>query len=240
MQQTTPVLEARSIRKQFGGLVAVNDVSFSVTAGEVVGIIGPNGSGKTSFLNCLNGIYKPDAGEVLLRGQPITGASPHTVARLGVARTFQVPKVFLELTVLENMYTPVLHLHKSMKAAQDRALELLNWVGLEELQHNLGRELSGGQQKLLEFARSLMLDPDVVLLDEPMAGVHPLLREKLVDRVQELRERGKTILVVSHDMPTLYLITQDILVFHQGAVVARGTPLELRANSLVVEAYLGG
>lgn len=234
------VLDIQKLRKSFGGHTVVNDIDLQVERGALLGIIGPNGAGKSSFLNCITGAYKPDQGDVSFNGKSVVGKPIYKIIRMGVSRTFQVPKIFHINTLLENMLAPVLHLKKSNNELIGRAEELLEWIGLgKKLKDNLASELSGGQQKLLEFARSLMLDPDVVLLDEPFAGVHPNLKRVMSDGILDLHKRKKTILIVSHDMPSLYQLTNDIIVLAQGALIARGTPNELQNNSIVVDAYFG-
>ncbi|WP_126429848.1 ABC transporter ATP-binding protein [Brevibacillus marinus] len=237
---TQSVLEIQNIEKRFGGHVAVNRVNLNIAAGSLLGIIGPNGAGKSSFLNCLIGVYVPERGDILLGGESIVGKPTYQIMRKGIARTFQVPKIFQENTILENMLTPVLHLNEKRSALAEKASRLLNWVGLGGREHSLAKALSGGQQKLLEFARALMNDPDIVLLDEPFAGVHPNLKKVMVAGIRELHRQGKTVLLVSHDMPTLYQLTRDIIVLSQGAIIARGTPQQLQNDPLVVEAYFGG
>ncbi|WP_339209885.1 ABC transporter ATP-binding protein [Aeribacillus sp. FSL K6-8210] len=237
---THSVLDIRNIEKSFGGHRAVNQVSLNISKGSLLGIIGPNGAGKSSFLNCLIGVYVPEKGDIILNGESILGKPTYQIIRKGLSRTFQVPKIFQENTILENMLTPVLHLNDKRSALEEKASKLLSWVGLGGREHSLAKALSGGQQKLLEFARSLMNDPDIILLDEPFAGVHPNLKQVMVNGIRELHQQGKTILLVSHDMPTLYQLTNDIIVLSQGAIIARGTPKQLQNDPVVVEAYFGG
>ncbi len=237
---TQSVLNIQNIEKRFGGHIAVNRVNLDIGKGSLLGIIGPNGAGKSSFLNCLIGVYVPDEGNILLNGESIVGKPTYQIIRKGMARTFQVPKIFQENTILENMLTPVLHVNEKRSALTDKASQLLDWVGLGGREHALAKALSGGQQKLLEFARALMNDPDIILLDEPFAGVHPNLKQVMVNGIQDLHRQGKTVLLVSHDMPTLYKLTSDIIVLSQGAIIARGTPKQLQNDPVVVEAYFGG
>ncbi|MDR5709246.1 MAG: ABC transporter ATP-binding protein [Armatimonadota bacterium] len=225
--------------RRFGGVVAVDRVSFDLEAGVVLGIIGPNGSGKTTLLNLLNGVYPPDAGEVWLAGRRVEGGPPQRLADLGVMRTFQTTRVFRSLTVLQNMLVPLLHRPTRMHEARNRAIELLASVGLAEYAHVPASQLSGGQQRLLEFVRALMTEPRVVLMDEPFAGVHPDAIEVLTRRVEALRKEGASFVVVSHEIPVLMSLSQRVLCLNQGRVIADGTPEEVARNEAVVEAYLG-
>jgi ABC-type branched-subunit amino acid transport system ATPase component len=237
---TPPMLQVRNLVKTFGGIVAVDGVSFNLEGGVVLGIIGPNGSGKTTLLNLLNGVYPPDAGEVWLAGQRVEGGPPQRLADLGVMRTFQNTRVFRSLTVLQNMLVPLLHRSLRVEEARDRALRLLASVGLEGYAHVPASQLSGGQQRLLEFARALMVHPRVVLMDEPFAGVHPDAIETMVRRVSDLRREGVSFVVVSHEIPVLMSLSQRVLCLDQGRVIADGAPEEVARNEAVVEAYLGG
>lgn len=234
-----PILSMQNISKFFGGHKAVNDITLDVHQGEIIGIIGPNGAGKSSFLNCIIGTYVPSQGHIFFQGKDITGWDTYKVIRLGMSRTFQVPRIFQESTLLENMLTPVLHLKNSQQELIDKAIYLLNSVNLGEKHAELAMELSGGQQKLLEFVRALMLDPKILLLDEPFAGVHPHLKEVMMEQIREIHKQGTSMLVVSHDLPSLYKLTRDIIVLSQGEMIARGNPEELQNNMTVVNAYFG-
>ncbi|MDR7438732.1 MAG: ABC transporter ATP-binding protein [Armatimonadota bacterium] len=225
--------------KRFGGIVAVEQVSFDLEAGVILGIIGPNGSGKTTLLNLLNGVYPPDAGEVWLAGHRVEGGPPQRLADLGVMRTFQTTRVFRSLTVLQNMLVPLLHRPTRMQENRNRAVELLASVGLAEYAHVPASQLSGGQQRLLEFVRALMTEPRIVLMDEPFAGVHPDAIEILTQRMEALRKEGVSFVVVSHEIPVLMSLSQRILCLNQGRVIADGTPEEVARNEAVVEAYMG-
>lgn len=235
-----PLLRVRQLVKRFGGIVAVDGVSFEVDRGVVLGIIGPNGSGKTTLLNLLNGVYPADAGEVWVAGERITGGHPQRAADLGVMRTFQNTRVFRSLTVLQNMLVPLLHRPVRMEEARELAMELLSSVGLAPHAHVPASELSGGQQRLLEFVRALITGPRVVLMDEPFAGVHPENVEILAGRVRALREKGVSFIVVSHEIPVLMSLSQRVLCLDRGRVIADGTPQEVARSEAVVEAYLGG
>ncbi|MDR7415508.1 MAG: ABC transporter ATP-binding protein [Armatimonadota bacterium] len=230
----------RNLVKRFGGIVAVDGVSFELEAGIILGIIGPNGSGKTTLLNLLNGVYPPEAGEVWLAGHRVEGGPPQRLADLGVMRTFQNTRVFRSLTVLQNMLVPLLHRPTRMQEARTRAMELLSSVGLSAYAHVPASQLSGGQQRLLEFVRALMTGPRVVLMDEPFAGVHPDAIEIMKERVESLRREGVAFVVVSHEIPVLLSLSQRVLCLNQGRVIADGPPEEVARNEAVVEAYLGG
>ncbi|HKJ00525.1 MAG TPA: ABC transporter ATP-binding protein [bacterium] len=233
------MLEVSHLTKNFGGTVAVSDLSFRVEPQTVLGMIGPNGSGKTTSLNCVNGLYRPDAGRVVYQGRDIQGLAPHEVARIGIGRTFQVPKVFKRLTVMENMLAPVLSSHQSDAELHERANALLADVNLADRAARLGEELSGGQMKLLELVRVLMFDPTLILLDEPFAGVHPQMKTVFFAEIQRMREQGKTFILVSHDLTSLYSLCDRIVVMDLGQKIAEGSADEVKRNEQVIEAYLG-
>lgn len=233
------LLRVSNLTKKFVGITAVDHLSFVIGDNEILGIIGPNGSGKTTTLNCINGIYRVDEGEILFKGNAIQGARPHEIARMGIGRTFQVPKIFKKISVFENMLSPVLNSNESDNILKNRASALLEMVGLSNLKDHLGEELSGGQQKILELARILMFDPILILLDEPFAGVHPLLRMKFHEMIISLHEKNKSFILVSHDLPSLYLLSSRIIVLNNGMKIAEGSPKEIQRNEAVIEAYLG-
>jgi branched-chain amino acid transport system ATP-binding protein len=167
------LLEIRNIEKSFGGVKALDNISLSVKQNSITAIIGPNGSGKTTFLNCICGIYAPENGRIIFRNKSLVGSKPHQIARLGIGRTFQVPRIFKKISVIDNILSPVLGSEKSMTELKVKALELLDTVGMKDFAQNLGGDLSGGQQKLLELLRAWMANSDLILLDEPFEGVHP-------------------------------------------------------------------
>ncbi|RMF88444.1 MAG: ABC transporter ATP-binding protein [Nitrospinota bacterium] len=236
------MLEVREVSKHFGGLMALRKLSLHLERAEGVwGLIGPNGSGKTTLLNVICGLYRPDQGTVLFQGRRIDQLSPHQIARLGIGRTFQVAKVFRRLTVLENMLVPGFTNREteSPRQLREQALELLDFMQLSNLKDEQAGNLSGGQQKLLDFARVLMLKPKLLLLDEPFAGVHPLLKERMINRITLLHQQGIRFLVVSHDLPSVLELCSHLVVLSSGEKIAEGEPEMVRKEERVVEAYLG-
>jgi branched-chain amino acid transport system ATP-binding protein len=231
------VLAVDDLRRSFGGIQAVSGVTFDVRQQEVVGIIGPNGSGKSTLFNLVTGVYRPDGGSIRLLGRDITGLAAHRIARAGLARTFQIPGLFVNMTVRQNLLTAAVH--GEWKAAPARAEDVLEQLDITRVGDDLAGTLSGGQQRLLEFGRVLMQDPQVILLDEVTAGVHPRLREIILGAVGRLREEGRTFVVIEHDMELVRTICERVIVMDAGEIVAQGPFDEVARDPHVVEAYLG-
>jgi len=232
-------LAVRGLRKRFGGLTALDGVELEARPAEVLGIIGVNGAGKTTLMNCICGIYRADEGEVTIGGADVTHLTPHEIAHHGVGRTFQVPRVFRKMSLIDNLLVPVLDRGAADAALIERAEGMLEHMNLIELRHNFAEELSGGQQKLLEMARMLMPDPQVVMLDEPFAGVHPTLCKFMIERIEAMAAAGKTVLLISHDLTSIYRLSRRVAALNEGRVIAVGSVDEIRGNAAVVEAYLG-
>jgi branched-chain amino acid transport system ATP-binding protein len=237
------LLSVTHVSKSFGGVAAVRDVSIKVSPGEIRGLIGPNGSGKTTLLNLIGGQERADRGEIQLDGHPIGALEPDALAARGLARTFQLARVFRSMTVLENLLVPAAADHRRADgpAGQRRAQDLLRLVRLDALAAAEARTLSGGQAMLLQLARCLAQEPLVLcLLDEPFAGVHPAIKDVMVNAIQEMnRVRAVTFLVVSHEMPTLGRLAGRVSVMHNGECIADGPLDRVAGDPRVVEAYLG-
>jgi ABC-type branched-subunit amino acid transport system ATPase component len=249
-------LRVEELRKRFGGIVAVDGASFEVERGSITGLIGPNGAGKSTTFNCITGVHAPDSGRVVFDGEEIGGLSPDRIANRGLVRTFQIARGLPQMTVLENMmlapknqfgesiWRSVMPVARRRVVDQETELRERVWETLElfELDHlaeEYAGNLSGGQRKLLELARALLTDPEMLLLDEPMAGVNPSLERTLLEHVHSLRERGYTFLIVEHDMDVIMENCDHVIVMHQGRVLAEGLPETIRENERVIDAYLG-
>jgi branched-chain amino acid transport system ATP-binding protein len=232
-------VRVEDLTKRFGGLTAVDQVSMEVD-NEVVGLMGPNGSGKSTFVNCITGVLSPTSGNVYYHDEEITNSKMYRTARKGIARTFQAPHIFDDLSVRKNVMVPLLNTNKSMETIEEIASKYINLLELGHLIDEEAMSLSGGQKKLLEFARCLMREPDIIFLDEPFAGVHPEIKTTMTERIEELRNDGTDFLIVSHEVDSLYGISDRIAVFDQGRSIMSGSPEEVQENDQVVEAYLGG
>jgi branched-chain amino acid transport system ATP-binding protein len=249
------ILEVRDLIKTFGGLIVLNHCSFQVRRGTITGLIGPNGAGKTTLFNVLTGFYKPNGGQVWFKGRDITGLAPYQIFHQGICRTFQIPREYREMTVLENLmlipsgqlgerlcypwFRPRL-VRQQEATIRDKALEVLSAVRLISLRHEYARNLSGGQKKLLELARTMMAEPELLLLDEPGAGVNPTLMDELAEYIFSLaRDQGVTILLIEHNMDLVRRLCDPVIVLSEGRPLVEG-PFEVVANDArVLEAYLG-
>jgi branched-chain amino acid transport system ATP-binding protein len=236
-----PLLSIEAVAKHFGGVVALEDVSFLVEARTVLGLIGPNGSGKTTLLNVINGVFAPDRGAVRLAGARINGKRSCDLAAAGLNRTFQSARVFRTLTVRQNLFIPLLHQGAVARAAAiERAGELLELVGLRPHADRIASEISGGQQRLLEFARALVTRPRLVLMDEPFAGVHPEIKALLIRCIRETVGReGTSFIIVSHEVPELVNMSDFMVCLVEGRVATAGAPADVIHNEQVIEGYLG-
>jgi branched-chain amino acid transport system ATP-binding protein len=249
------MLSAQSLTKSFGGNRAVDDVSFTLKDGTITGLIGPNGAGKTTLFNCVAGLHAPSSGELRLEGERIDGLAPDRIFARGLARTFQIPRPFPDMTVLENVMLAPLDqqgerfwanwLMPARVAAQERAViaqarHWIDFVGLSHLADQPARILSGGQRKLLELARVLVAKPRLILLDEPGAGVNPALLETIVERIVALNRQGVTFLIIEHNMDLVMSLCRPIMVMAQGKLLTTGTAEEVSRDPRVIDAYLGG
>jgi neutral amino acid transport system ATP-binding protein len=249
-----PLLSAKDLCKSFGGIRAVNQASIDVPQGSITGLIGPNGAGKTTLFNLLSNFIRPDTGQVMFDGEPIHQLQPHQIAQQGLVRTFQVARVLSRLSVMENMLLAAQHqsgenfwralfqaakVREEERQLRDRAQAILESVGLAHMAHEYAGALSGGQRKLLEMARALMVQPKLILLDEPAAGVNPTLIKQICEHIVRWNSEGMTFLIIEHNMDVIMSLCDRVWVLAEGSNLADGTPAEIQANQAVLEAYLG-
>jgi len=244
---SSKILKTENLTKRFGGLTAVNDLSISIEAGEIRGIIGPNGSGKTTLMNLISGIYKVTSGKIYLNDGRIDHLKPNVRTAKGIIRTFQIPKVFRNMTVLENMLVPALSDSQGDRYKQHREIvseaeELLAFVQLDHMKDQLAKNLSGGQNMLLQIARGFMVDPlRLYLMDEPFAGVNPQIKSVIMESIKQMnREKGVTFIIVSHEMPSVRRLCPRVSMIHEGSCIAEGSLEEVANIPAVIEAYIGG
>jgi len=248
------LLRVDRLRKEFDGVLAVDDVSFRLERGTIIGLIGPNGAGKTTILNLINRLCQPDGGQISFNGHELTSLPPYRIARLGIGRTFQNIRIFPQISVLENLmlaprnqkgediFSALIRTQQTKTNEQEvreKALSYLSTVGLLDKKNEMAENLSHGQRKLLELARALATGSQLLLLDEPTAGVFPKTKEEILRLLQNLRDEGKTILFIEHDMRTVMSIAGKLIVLNYGKKIAEGAPEEIKNNKEVIEAYLG-
>lgn len=248
-----PILEIKNVTKQFGGLTALNDVNFQVEEGEIRGLIGPNGAGKSTMFKIIAGFYSPTKGKIVYQGQHIEGKKPHTIAEMGIVRTFQETTLFQELSVFENalmgchikartdLFSAILGLDKQKQmAAREKVMEVLEFMGLSDRKNQLASELPLGSQRALAISIALVSKPKLMLMDEPFAGMNSEETNHMMDLTRKVRESGITIVLVEHDMKAVMGLCNYLTVLNFGQLLAEGTPEEIRHNDKVIEAYLGG
>jgi branched-chain amino acid transport system ATP-binding protein len=234
-----PLIEAEKVTKKFGGLMALRDVSFYINSGEILGLIGPNGAGKTTLFNAVAGVFRPESGKIRFNGEEITGLPPFKLSLKGIARTFQITKPFLNITVLDNMMVGALSKEKNLEAGKKISLEFLEFVGLASKKDLLAANLTLEDRKRLELARALATKPRLLLLDEVMAGLNPKEMEDTLKLIRKVHAEGMTLFVVEHVMKAIMSVSQRVMVLHHGEKIAEGAPNHIVQNQKVIDAYLG-
>ena len=232
-------MEVTNLSKNFGGLHAIDNLEFSLSEGDIIGLIGPNGAGKTTLFNLISGIYRPDAGRIILRDEDLINCEPHEICKKGIARTFQLMRPFSHLTVLENVVAGALNRTKKVQKAKRQALEILHLVDLVSKKHHLAQHLNISERKCLELAKALATEPKLLLLDEVMAGLNPKEQENFIQLIQRVRDFGITLFVIEHAMKIIMTLASHVIVLNYGKKIAEGNPKEVSSNDQVIEAYLG-
>jgi branched-chain amino acid transport system ATP-binding protein len=233
------LLEVNRITKRFGGLVAVNDLNLKLDKGNILGLIGPNGAGKTTAFNMISGFYKPDEGEVLFDGQRIDGLRPDQTCKLGLARTFQLVKPFPQLSVRDNVMVGAYNRTNKRSEARQKALEIIEFLGMRDLSETTAGSLSVAYRKRLEVAKALATDPKIILLDEAMAGLRPTETDEMIELVRQVSKQGVALLLVEHVMRVIMSLAEQIVVIHHGEKIAEGEPKRIVRDKAVIDAYLG-
>ncbi len=248
------ILRIEGVRKGFGGLLAVDGCSLSVQEGMIVCLIGPNGAGKSTLFDLISGFVRPDSGSIIFSGKEIGYLPAYEIARLGLIRTFQIPRALMRMTVLENMmlgsqnqlgekiFAPIVcpgRVQAEERSIEKKAEEILKFFDLLRMKDEYAGSMSGGQKKMLEMSRALMADPRLLLLDEPFAGLNPALSERLIERIKKLRENGLTIMLIEHAIPYVLALSDELYVLNKGAILASGRPDQVISDPRVFEAYLG-
>ncbi len=234
------LLDVQNVTKRFGGLVAVNDVSFQIAEGEVLGLIGPNGAGKTTLFNAISGTYLPDEGQVLFKGETITGIEPHDIAKQGLVRTFQIVKPFAALSVVDNVKVGAFLRHRNTHVAEQKARDIIEFVGLGQFADRPAKNLTTAGRKRLELARAVATEPKLLLLDEAMAGLTPTESRQIVEVIRQIKTQyNLTLLVIEHVMQAVMALSDRIAVLHHGELIAIDTPQVIASDESVIEAYLG-